>query len=178
MSKQYLLTLRLTSKLVDLRVANANRTMQSKSCALCSSKGRVGQKNKTVLPSCFLSMDYKKDIFAFSVCGVELTQPNHGEAVYIINSARDCISPTRSAVYHHCEARYTLPRDNIQTRFASLMICTTLRAAMIYHCFAMDKKSADCFRRIFGLPERIRTADLQSRSLTRYPAVPRADIYS
>ena len=28
----------------------------------------------------------------------------------------------------------------------------------------------------FGLPERIRTFDLQSRSLTRYPAVPRADI--
>ncbi len=29
---------------------------------------------------------------------------------------------------------------------------------------------------IFGLPERIRTVDLQSRSLTRYPAVPRADV--
>ena len=29
---------------------------------------------------------------------------------------------------------------------------------------------------LFGLPERIRTAGLQSRSLTRYPAVPRADI--
>ena len=28
----------------------------------------------------------------------------------------------------------------------------------------------------FGLPERIRTADLQSRSLTRYPAVPRVDL--
>ena len=28
----------------------------------------------------------------------------------------------------------------------------------------------------FGLPERIRTFDLQSRSLTRYPAEPRADI--
>ena len=27
-----------------------------------------------------------------------------------------------------------------------------------------------------GLPERIRTADLQSRSLTRYPAVPRVEI--
>ena len=27
----------------------------------------------------------------------------------------------------------------------------------------------------FGLPERIRTADLQSRSLTRYPAVPRVE---
>ena len=29
---------------------------------------------------------------------------------------------------------------------------------------------------LFGLPERIRTAGLQSRSLTRYPAVPRAGI--
>ena len=28
----------------------------------------------------------------------------------------------------------------------------------------------------FGLPERIRTFGLQSRSLTRYPAVPRADV--
>ena len=28
----------------------------------------------------------------------------------------------------------------------------------------------------FGLPERIRTAGLQSRSLTRYPAVPRVDV--
>ena len=28
-----------------------------------------------------------------------------------------------------------------------------------------------------GLPDRIRTCDLQSRSLTRYPAVPRADIF-
>ena len=27
----------------------------------------------------------------------------------------------------------------------------------------------------FGLPDRIRTYDLQSRSLTRYPAVPRVD---
>ena len=30
--------------------------------------------------------------------------------------------------------------------------------------------------RFFGLPARIRTADLQSRSLTRYPAVPQVDI--
>ena len=28
----------------------------------------------------------------------------------------------------------------------------------------------------YGLPERIRTFDLQSRSLTRYPAEPRADM--
>ena len=34
----------------------------------------------------------------------------------------------------------------------------------------IDKSSA-----FVGLPERIRTFDLQSRSLTRYPAVPRAD---
>ncbi len=27
-----------------------------------------------------------------------------------------------------------------------------------------------------GLPDRIRTCDLQSRSLTRYPAVPRAEV--
>ena len=29
---------------------------------------------------------------------------------------------------------------------------------------------------VFGLPERIRTFGLQSRSLTRYPAVPRVEI--
>ena len=29
-----------------------------------------------------------------------------------------------------------------------------------------------------GLPDRIRTCDLKSRSLARYPAVPRADVYS
>ena len=33
-----------------------------------------------------------------------------------------------------------------------------------------------CHPDVFGLPERIRTVDLQSRSLTRYPAVPRVDI--
>ena len=32
-----------------------------------------------------------------------------------------------------------------------------------------------CF---FGLPEQIRTVDLQSRSLTRYPAVPRVGIFN
>ena len=31
---------------------------------------------------------------------------------------------------------------------------------------------------IFGLPERIRTVDLQSRSLTRYPAVPRVEMFN
>ena len=29
---------------------------------------------------------------------------------------------------------------------------------------------------LFGLPDRIRTCDLESRSLTRYPAVPRVDL--
>ena len=41
-----------------------------------------------------------------------------------------------------------------------------------------DKKhagNANASLRVFGLPERIRTFDLQSRSLTRYPAVPRVD---
>ncbi len=30
---------------------------------------------------------------------------------------------------------------------------------------------------LFGLPGRIRTCDLESRSLTRYPAVPRVEIF-
>ena len=29
---------------------------------------------------------------------------------------------------------------------------------------------------LFGLPDRIRTCDLKSRSLARYPAVPRVDV--
>ena len=37
--------------------------------------------------------------------------------------------------------------------------------------------SADKSAFFVGLPERIRTFDLQSRSLTRYPAVPRVDIF-
>ena len=47
---------------------------------------------------------------------------------------------------------------------------------MIYQAFGLDKKTPRTqFSVFFGLPERIRTFGLQSRSLTRYPAVPRAD---
>ena len=38
------------------------------------------------------------------------------------------------------------------------------------------KEHPEVFLSLVGLPERIRTFDLQSRSLTRYPAVPRAEI--
>ena len=38
------------------------------------------------------------------------------------------------------------------------------------------KAHTRCTFFFFGLPDRIRTCDLQSRSLTRYPAEPRADI--
>ncbi len=109
----------------------------------------------------------------FPLCGFEPPHPNHGEAVYIINSVRNCISPTQSVVYHHFEAKYTLARDDIPPE--GRMIYTALCAVMIYHCFAMDKKSTSRNLSIFGLPDRIRTCDLQSRSLTRYPAVPRVD---
>ena len=40
----------------------------------------------------------------------------------------------------------------------------------------MKGDTADVVPLWFGLPERIRTFDLQSRSLTRYPAVPRVDM--
>ncbi len=73
-------------------------------------------KNPSIFVDGFLRSDYKKDIFAFSVCGVELSHHYHAKGVYITNSARNCISPTRSVVYHHCEAKYTLARDDIQPR--------------------------------------------------------------
>ncbi len=65
--------------------------------------------------------------------------PYHADGVYII-SPKGWISPIRSVVDHHCEARYTPVRDEIQARIASLMIYAALCASMIYHCFAMDKK--------------------------------------
>ena len=43
--------------------------------------------------------------------------------------------------------------------------------------FATDKKMTGFNLSFFGLPEQIRTVDLQSRSLTRYPAVPRVEIF-
>ena len=43
-------------------------------------------------------------------------RPNHAEGVYIINSARNCISSTRSVVYHQAAGEYTLKRDEIQPR--------------------------------------------------------------
>ena len=66
-----------------------------------------------------------------------------------LSSAIYCgISSTRSVVYHQCEAlyiikpqgRYTLKRDEIQGRNAPLMICTALRAAMIYQACGLDKQ--------------------------------------
>ena len=38
-----------------------------------------------------------------------------------------------------------------------------------------EKVHRDCDG-LFGLPDRIRTCDLKSRSLARYPAVPRVDM--
>ena len=59
-----------------------------------------------------------------------------------------------------------------------LMICTALRAAMICQACGLDRKKHLLSQVLFsGLPERIRTFGLQSRSLTRYPAVPRAVIF-
>ena len=49
-------------------------------------------------------------------------------------------SPTRSVASHQAAGGYTLARDEIQGRNAPLMICTTLRAVMIYQACGLDKK--------------------------------------
>ena len=58
----------------------------------------------------------------------------------------------------------------------------TVHRTVIQHRFGFEscrteKASTGALPRclLFGLPDRIRTCDLESRSLTRYPAVPRAD---
>ena len=49
----------------------------------------------------------KKILFAV-LCMNSNSRANQCEALYIINSARNCISPKRSFVYHHCERKYSL----------------------------------------------------------------------
>ena len=61
----------------------------------------------------------------------------NGLPLYIINGSH-CISPTRSVVSHQVAGGYTLKRDEIQP--VGLMICTTLRAVMIYQACGLDKK--------------------------------------
>ncbi len=60
----------------------------------------------------------------------------------ISSMRKPCISPIPQELYIIiAKHRYTLARDDIQARRASLMIYAALRASMIYHCFAMDKKN-------------------------------------
>ena len=58
----------------------------------------------------------------------------------ISSTACRCISSMRSVVYHQAAGKYTLARDEIQGRNAPLMICTALRAVMIYQACGLDKK--------------------------------------
>ena len=69
--------------------------------------------------------------------------------LYIIN-AKHCISSAR-------RKKYTLTRDNIQP--PGLMICTALRALMIYQLCELDKKSRIEAMRLFGGPSGTRTPD-------------------
>ena len=62
----------------------------------------------------FLERIYKSEVFDFLPMCSNHYILNRGEAVYIINSARNCISSTRSVVYHQAAGRYTLARDEIQ----------------------------------------------------------------
>ena len=71
---------------------------------------------------------------------------NQCGALYIINSARNCISSTRSVVYHQAAERYTLARDEIQGRIAPLMIYTLLRAVMIYQAYGNPQSSSSSLR--------------------------------
>ncbi len=100
---------------------------------------------------------------------------NHGEAVDVI---------CRKAVCNQCvsiacnqarrERTYTLLRDAIP-RYARI----TYAPAVQLHTKPLAWIKSTSFDRslsIFGLPDRIRTYDLQSRSLAHYPAVQRVEI--
>ena len=62
--------------------------------------------------------------------------------MYIINSARNCISSKRSFVYHHCESLwYTLKRDDIQSwRTDEIQQWQNCHCWWYTIAFAMDKK--------------------------------------
>ena len=55
----------------------------------------------------------------------------------------------RRRVYHHCEEKMHAEAW-WDTATKGLMICTALRAVMIYHCFAMDKKIQVLWLGFFG----------------------------
>ena len=63
---------------------------------------------------------------------------HHAERRVYHQFRRNCISSTRSVVYHQAAGRCTLARDEIQPK--GLMICTALRAAMSYQACGLDKK--------------------------------------
>ena len=97
-----------------------------------------------------------------------------------------CISScSKGTAYHQCEALYiikpqgkcTLTRDEIQGRRAALddMHRTSCDDDMPSLSAWIKNSTSQNLSNFFGLPERIRTFDLQSRSLTRYPAVPRVE---
>ena len=54
---------------------------------------------KTVSQTVFIA-----NAIALLAPNIIIAQTNHTEGVYIINSVRNCISPKRSFVYHHCES--------------------------------------------------------------------------
>ena len=58
--------------------------------------------------------------------------------MYIINSEGIVYHQPEWAVYHQAAGKYTLARDDIQGRNAPLMICTALRAVMIYQACGLD----------------------------------------
>ena len=78
------------------------------------------------------------------------------------------LNPNLSFDHFH----YITPRGHCQTPCA----CFSAGVNQRYYTCSKNKKSTSLVGSLsIGLPERIRTAGLQSRSLTRYPAVPRVD---
>ena len=68
---------------------------------------------------------------------------NQGEALYIINSVRNCISSTQSVVYHQAaRVLCTLKRDEIQGRLAALDDIHDC-VVMIYQACGLDKKRSN-----------------------------------
>ena len=60
------------------------------------------EKTKVIIEKIFLTILSPPWVY-YSIKAAE----NQGGALYIINFARNCISPTRSVVYHHCESDAT-----------------------------------------------------------------------
>ncbi len=64
---------------------------------------------------CFSKDKKLKDIFAFSVCGVELSYSNHGEAVYVTKTEGKTYTASRDAISRYARITYA-PAVQLHTK--------------------------------------------------------------